>query len=443
MNKFNQIMEERMLPIASRIASQRHLLALRDGMLYAMPLMIISSIFIIISQFPLDPYQNAMVSIFGESWNTWEKTIMRPATMNFIAVVANMGTCLTLVKSYGEDGVPAAFISIPTYLVLTKLTPEGAWDPAMFGSSGIFVALIVGLLVAEIYRFFIQRKITIKMPEAVPPAVARSFEALIPAAVILTGALLIRLLISLTSFDTIQNFIYVILQQPLTMMGTSLPGTMIAEGFFDSFFWSLGLQGGQLVKSVMLPIWTQLGLENLDAFTAGASVMPHIATKQFIELFVMVGGSGHILPLVIWMLFFAKSQFVKKIGRLSIGPALFNISEPVVFGLPLALNPIMFIPFVLAPMAVIAFTYITMQLHIFPTPVGIDVPWVMPVFLNGFIATNGNLMAIVCQACGLLISFFIWAPFISIYDKQMLLEEMGKSHEAASVELEKKVEHGR
>ncbi len=233
------------------------------------------------------------------------------------------------------------------------------------------------------------------------------------------------MLVGLTSYQSVANFIFEILQQPLTAAGTSLPGTLIAQ-FFNSLFWGLGLHGGQLVKSVMLPIWTQQMDTNLAAFTAGSAIMPNIVTKQFIELFTWVGGSAGTLSLAVYMAFFAKSKQVKQIGKLSLGPGIFNINEPIIFGLPIALNPIMIIPFILAPMATITFSYLTMQAGIFPIPVGIDMPWTTPIFISGFISTNGNIMGVVLQAINFVISFVIYYPFIKMYDKQKLKEEQSE-----------------
>lgn len=421
MEKINVFLEEKLLPIASKISGQKHLLALRDGLILAMPLMIVSSFFIIISQFPFEPYQNLMISIFGESWSTWELAICRPATMNLIAIVATIGVASNLVKSYGLDGTAAGFLSLSAYLVITPLS-DSKWLQTDFGAQGLFTAMIVGLITGEIYRLVIKKNLTIKMPDSVPPAVSKSFEALIPATFIITIALITRLVVSTTSFGSVSNFIFVILQKPLTDAGTSLPGTLVAQ-FFNSLFWGLGLHGGQLVKSVMLPIWTDLMVQNLDAYTAGATVMPNIVTKQFIELFTWVGGSAGTLSLAVYMAFFAKSKQIKQIGKLALGPGIFNINEPIIFGLPIALNPIMIIPFILAPMATITFSYLTMQAGIFPIPVGIDMPWTTPIFISGYISTGNNIMGVVLQMINFLISFAIYYPFIKVYDNQKYLEE--------------------
>lgn len=424
MKRLQDFLEKKILPFAAVISGQKHLLALRDGLILAMPLMIISSFFIIISQLPIPAYKEFMISVFGEGWTTWELAMVRPATMNLIAIVATIGVSSTLVKSYGRDGTAAGFLSLSAYLVLTPLGEGNMWPQVPFGAQGLFMAMIIGLLVGEIYRLVLQRNWTIKMPSSVPPAISRSFEALIPAGIIIASALILRLLVSLTDFGSVQNVIYQVLQQPLTKAGTSLPGTLVAQ-FFNSFFWGLGLHGGQLVKSVMLPIWTTQMADNLNAFTAGMTVMPNIVTKQFIELFTWVGGSAGTLSLTVWMCLFAKSRQVKQIGKLAIGPAIFNINEPIIFGLPIALNPIMIIPFILAPMATITFSYLTMQAGIFPIPVGIDMPWTTPILISGYISTAGNFMGVVLQIINFFISLVIYYPFISLYDKQKLKEEAG------------------
>lgn len=172
----------------------------------------------------------------------------------------------------------------------------------------------------------------------------------------------------------------------------------------------------------MSPIWYGAMDENRLAFQAG-EVLPNIFTIQFFEIFINIGGSGATLALVITMFFRSRSKQMKQLGKLAIGPAVFNINEPIIFGMPIVMNPMLLLPFIVSPLLMMIATYIGMSTGLVAKPAGIAVPWTMPPLFSGYLATGGKISGAVMQLINLFISFAVYYPFFRMWDKQKLKEE--------------------
>lgn len=418
--------EEKFIPVATRIANQRHILALRDGIVLAMPLLIIGSLFIIISDFPVDAYQNFMTGLFGEGWGdfVWNDVVV--ATTSIITLVATFGIAKSLVESYELDGTPAGIIALSSLFVLLPLDVDTwGWNADLFGTSTLFMGMIVALLNGELYRIIVKKKLVIKLPDSVPPSISNSFVALIPAGAAIVLSLIVKLALRATSFGDLGTLINAVVSAPLTVAGTSYPGGLFAT-FIEQLLWSFGIHGSSVVTAVMEPIWLNANLENLAAFQAGATQLPHIITQTFIENFMWIGGSGATLPLVIYMLCFARSKMLKDLGRLSAAPGIFNINEPVVFGLPIVMNPFLMIPYILAPLAIFTISYFGLYLNIFPRMVGVSIPWTTPYLISGYLATGGRIGGVLLQIVNFVVAFLIWLPFIRSWDKKNVAIEQAE-----------------
>lgn len=180
-----------------------------------------------------------------------------------------------------------------------------------------------------------------------------------------------------------------------------------------------------IVSGILSPIWLTLMDQNRVAFQAGKPV-PNVVTAQFFDVFQNMGGSGTTFSLAILLLLFSKSRQLKEIGKLSIGPGCFNINEPIIFGLPIVMNPILIIPFILAPLVAVTITYWSMKLGLVAKPVGIAMPWTTPPFISGYIATGGKISGVVIQIITFLVSGMIYYPFFKMWDKKKVEEEMGE-----------------
>lgn len=411
---------EKTMPYVSAVAGQRHLLAMREAMIHIVPFTLASSVFVLISRFPCKPYQDFMVLIAGAGWGNWEQDIVRPVMMGIIALLGAASSSMSLSKAYGHDGLDAGFLAVAAYAILA-FSKDVDGNLSWGGAEGLWLAMLVGLGTAELQHRLKSFSLW-KTETILPQAFVRSVRPMMIAFVIMGISVGIRRIGYLFSQEGLWNVWMAWVQRPFFHIGTSLSGTLLVQGI-NSFFWGLGLHGAQLVNSVMLPVWMTQTLENMEVFIAGGTVFPHIVTKQFIELFIWIGGSAGSMSMVLWMRIFAKSKHVKNVGKMALLPAIFNIDEPVVFGLPIVLNPILMVPFVLAPVATTLFSYMTIKWGIFPVLCGIDLPWSTPVFISGFLATNGDIRGVILQLCNLGISFLVYAPFIYVYDRRMMLTE--------------------
>lgn len=438
MAKFTQMLEEKVMPVAGKIAGQKHLQALRDGLILTMPLIIVGSIFLILGFIPIDSYPQFMADTFGADWLT---KLLYPvnATFDIMALIAGFGIAYRLAEHYKVDPLNAGAVSVAAFILstpyFTLFTPEGAdaalkvggvLPMAFLGSKGLFVAIIIALFSTEIYRWVIQKNIVIKMPDGVPPSVSKSFVALFPAFLVILVVWVIRLLIEKTSFETLHNVIGQLLQEPLGALGGTLIGGLIAV-LLIQLLWSTGLHGASIVGGVMGPVWLAATDANRLALQAGEE-MPKIITQQFIDIFIYMGGSGATFAFALMMLLFARSQHAKQLGRLSIGPGIFNINEPITFGAPVVMNPLLLIPFILAPMALVVTTYIGMSTGFAPKTSGIAIPWTTPPIIGGYLATGGNWRGAAMQLINLAVTFAIYYPFFRMWDKQNFETEKGTAN---------------
>ncbi|WP_373895486.1 PTS cellobiose transporter subunit IIC [Virgibacillus sp. CBA3643] len=415
-NRFMEVLENMLMPIADKLNNNRYLTALRDGFMVALPLIIFGSIFVVIANFP---FLDRMIS--EEAFTAYQNALgpASDATLSIMGTFVIIGIGYKLTEHYGGEAIYGGVVAFAAFLILTPQVLEdvsGVIPTSSLGAEGMFLGIFTAFISAELYRFFVQKDWTIKMPAGVPSAVSKSFSALIPITMTLTVFLLIRIVFSYTPFDTIQNFIYTIIQEPLTALGSGLPATIIAV-LMIQVFWFFGLHGQIIVNSVFDPIWYALNDQNLQAFQAGTE-LPNIITKQFIDSFLVgMGGTGMTLAVIILIFIIGKSRQLKEIGRLGAPAGIFNVNEPIIFGLPIVMNPLIIIPWLLAPVVVTIITYYSMAIGLVPPPAGIIVPWTTPPILSGFLATGNAWQGAVLQAVNIVVVMVIWWPFLKLLDK--------------------------
>lgn len=422
MDRFMDKIGDTIAPIATKMTSNRYLSAIKEGFFGSTPILIAGSIFLLFTSLPFNGYAEFMTNIFGKKWMDFFY-LPYQASFNLMSIYVVVGMARSLSKYYKVDeklGIALSFVGI---FVLTPLifTADGAKGLPLdnFAAKGLFVCMIATAISIEIYRFCTQKGITIKMPDSVPQNVSNAFAAVIPAFAIILLFDVLRTLFALTAFGSAQQFIFTILQQPLQSLGGTLPATFIAL-LVESVIWCFGIHGSSIVSSVMNPIWYALSAENLAAVEAGTA-MPNIVNYQFISFFVKLGGVGATLSLTLLCLFKSKSDQYKALGKLGIGASLFNINEPIIFGFPIVLNPMMMIPFVLSNVTVGVVTYAAIWSGLVPYINGVNLPYTIPVVISGFMLCGwrGALLQVVL----LLITGLIYYPFFKAQDKQAYLEE--------------------
>lgn len=289
------------------------------------------------------------------------------------------------------------------------------------GSKGLFTGMLIAILASELYHQICKvDALQIKMPEQVPASVAKSFSALIPAFLVVLITSLLNLFVVAISGNYINDLIFAGIQRPLQHVGGSLPGFLVFE-LIALLFWGVGLHGDNLISGVLTPILTGLILENLETVAAEGTPV-NIINECFQRGFYGLGGTGMTISLTLAILIAGKRAENRSTAKIALIPNLFNIGEINVFGIPIVLNPILLIPFIVAPVVTILFGYIMTVLHICPV-MYVQIPWTMPPLLHGFLATGGNIMGAVCELGGIAIATLIYLPFVVLYERQQAADE--------------------
>lgn len=435
----NNFINEKLLPPVMKFVNTKAVTAIKNGMLYPIPFIVIGAVFLILGQFPIQAVQDylneiGLGPIFMQANN---------ASFGIMALFAVFGIAYSWVRDEGHDAVPAGMLAIVVDIILQPDTvksvtsianPErvstawqvsGVIDKAWLGGKGMIVAIIVGLLVGWSYSWFMKKGFTIKLPEQVPANVAASFTALIPGAAIVTVATAIYGIFKLGFNTTMVEWIYATIQTPL-QHATDGPLGVVVVAFLPVFLWFFGVHGATIVGGIMTPLLLANNAENLALYKAGKLTLDngaHIVTQAFMDQFITVTGSGMTIGLVIFMLVRAKSVQMKTLGKLEIVPALFNINEPILYGLPLVLNPLLAIPFILTPLVSGFATYAVIAMGIIPPFNGMYVPWTTLAIVSGLIV--GGWQGALWQAVMLVMTGFMYYPFARKYDKVLLAEEQG------------------
>ncbi|SDY00299.1 PTS system, cellobiose-specific IIC component [Evansella caseinilytica] len=411
MNPVMQWMEKHFIPIAGRIGSQRHLVAVRDGFVAIMPLIIIGSFAVLINNLPIDFFQSFMVNTFGEGWKTLGGNIW-DGSFAVLSLLVVAGISYNLAKSYDVDSLSAALLAVGCYIILTPTTEDWGLSYAWTGSQGLFVGVLTALVVTELFRLLYQSKFTIKMPEGVPSGVVKSFRALIPAAVILLLVSGLQMFIAALTDGSIHELVFTVIQQPLQALGNTLPAALTIT-FLNQLLWFFGLHGTNILGPVIDSIYLPLLEENISLFAQGTSAVdvPYIVTKPFLDAYVFMGGTGTTLALIAAIFLVSASKHYRTIGKLSAPAGIFNINEPVMFGLPVVLNPVMFIPFLTIPVLLTLTSYFAIVIGFVPKTVAL-VPWTTPPLISGYLVTGGSFAGVVLQLFNLTLATVLYIPFI-------------------------------
>ena len=444
MNKF---INEKLMPPMMKFLNTKAVTAIKNGMLYPIPFIIIGAIFLILANFP---QQNVADCIAQIGWAPIFNQAYA-ASFGIMALFAAFGIAYSWVKSEGYEGASAGLTSIIVMVMLqpstistvTKIADgsavvgeyqvSGVIDAAWLGGTGMILAMLAGLLVGWSYSWFMKKDIRIKLPEQVPANVSDSFGALVPAFVITFVAMLIYALSVLTTDQTPIEWIYTLIQTPL-QHATDGPLGVFLIAFLPVFIWWFGVHGATVIGGIMTPLLLANNADNLKLFQEGNLSLDHgahIVTQAFMDQFITVTGSGMTFGFFIFMIYRARSVQMKTIGKLTLAPAFFNINEPVLFGMPIVLNPILAFPFLIAPLVSGFGTYAAIALGIIPPFNGIFVPWTTPPILSGLIV--GGWQGAAWQALMIFVTGAIYWPFAKKYDA-ILVQQEKEAYEAEQAE---------
>jgi PTS system cellobiose-specific IIC component len=391
-------MQEKVLGYAKKIQDNIYLSSISQGLMQIFPILLLGSFALLLAVLPIDTWQNLIT-------NTGIRPYMmavQSLTVNSVALYASFSIGGKLASFFNKEPMIPGVISVFAFLVLTPLN-EGAIDPSWLSAQGLFVAMIASLLATRIYVLLIDKGISIKMPDSVPPFVSKTFASLVPVIVVGTSVMVISWLFTFTSYGSFADLIYSLVALPLQGLSGSV-WSLVFIVFIQCILWFLGVHGSLVVASFIQTLYVPLDVNQQAAVAEGVtnSELPHILGQGFYSVFSGIGGAGGTLSLVIIMLLFGKAKQNKTLAGLSIVPGLFTVNEPVIFGFPLILNPIMAIPFISVPIIQTLVAYFAMALGLAPRLNGVNPGFGLPVLINGFM-TGGwriSLLQLICVLIG-------------------------------------------
>ena len=436
MDKFQSAIERLLVPVSTKLNAQRHICAVRDAFILSFPLTMAGSLMVLLN--------NVFLSADGFMFKILQFDKLFPGIVKFQAVFAPVvkGSAdifsilivfliaRNLAKLMEGDDLLTGLTAISVYFIIYPdyFDNEGVnyLTNQYMGAQGLFVAILVGLLVGELMsRLAKSDKLEIKMPEQVPSAVARSFKVLIPIIITTIFFSVLNYFVKMAAPGGLHELIYNIIQTPLTRMSQSLFSVIILA-LLSQLLWAMGIHGPNTIAAIRDTMFSEAGNANLlhyaESGTTWGAPYP-ITYSGLATAFAEYGGSGATLGLIIAILIFSKNKESKSIGKLSFVPGLFNINEMVIFGLPIILNPIYIIPFIIAPLVNIMIGYTAVMILKIMPPVTIGIPWTTPGPLMPFLGTGGNIVALCVGFICLAVSVLIYSPFVIAANKAAIIED--------------------
>ncbi|MEN9797156.1 MAG: hypothetical protein RL653_852 [Pseudomonadota bacterium] len=405
-------------------ATQRHLVAVRDGVVGALPLVLVGSVFLLLAQPPL-PALTAGAEV--PAWRQWlqdaSPTLLIPYRVlgGLVALYVTFSAAYSLARSYALDAAANGLLSVAALLLAAYRLPGAGRTPHLeisrLGAGAIFGGLLVAVATVEITRQFVKRKWTVRLPDTAPDAVVRSFVALAPAACVLSGTFL---LVHVAGVDLLRVLEHA--ARPLVRAADSLPAALAVTAV-DGALWLLGVHASAALATLK-PLWESMLMQNAEAAAQGLRVLPHTATQPFYLWFAWQGGSGATLPLAL-LLLRARSTQLRTVGRAGVLPALFNVNEPILFGVPVVLNGTLVVPFLLVPALSVTTAWVALRAG-WVTPPYLELPWTLPAPLGAWLSTGGDVRALLLQCFNLGLGLLVYWPFVRRYDRALRAREQGK-----------------
>ncbi len=442
MNRFISFLEEKFVPVAAKIGGQKHLVAIRDSFASLMPLILVGAFAVLLNNVFFVPWSLLAKYIGPESaFIVWANTniaplfsIMESGTLSIIALGLAFAMGYNRAANEDKDSLSTGLISVASFLLLGALARNNEVVAShvtnFLGAQGIFIALIVGLLTPEIYFAIVKKDWVIKMPDSVPPAVSRGFSAVIPGFIAVFFWAVIAYILNVGAGMNIFTWFEANIASGLSVLGQSIFSIVFISTLIP-LLWFFGLHGANMLEAIMSPVYGTMGIENISKYSNGIRALGTGADELAVwvrgswDAYVFMGGSGATLPLIVAILIFSKVKSQKEIAKLGLPPGIFMINEPVLFGIPIVLNPIYFIPFIVVQPVLTLVAFYATKIG-FAGPIVNTVPWTTPPILNAFLATNGSWGAVAVSIINLVIAFVIYMPFVMIanrYEEQRIKDE--------------------
>ncbi len=421
MNKFIEALQRILMPIASGMNKNRYVRAMRDGFVLSLPYTMVGSILTSLFSLPF------LADIMSGTLLAQIKSFVAPTTIwsnSIISLFVVIGIAYSLAKEYKMNPLHSSMTSVVMFLITCPsfvadangTVFNNALGFSYIGAKAIFSAIIMAIIGVEVFRWAINHKLTIKLPDSVPASIQDSFTSFIPAGIAMIVAIMIRQGFTFTTQGNLTDFIFYWVQAPLSGLALSYP-SMLIYGIGINLFWFFGLHGQTMVGSVFTPFLTASGTENIEALAAGQA-LPNLINGGYSRAFIAFGFWISVPLLIALFLYTKKHKRTdwKEVMKISLIPGLFNIYEPLMFGLPLVLNPFALIPMLVTPIISHTVAYFLTVAKIIPYATGVALPITTPIGLAGILATN-SIMAGVVQVLLMIPLSAMWYFFLSVQDK--------------------------
>ena len=401
----SRVLNDRVVPALTRVSENTYLSAIRAGMVSVVPLTIIGGLFMIVAFLPVKGWEARVAP--------YHNLLQVPVTATFglLAVFVCFFIAYDLGARLKQDAVVSAAIATVVFLLI-QINPETqtlAMDG--LGSRGVFTAVLIALLSVRVQKLFTDWNVVVRMPANVPPVVYQSFLSLVPLVFLVLAFWLIRFVLGVDINHFVQTAF-----KPLVFALNTLPGILV-YAFLVTMLWSIGINGDNTVDAVVAPIFLQYLAANVDAMRLGQP-LPYVTANGFFTTFVNVGGTGATIALAL-VLLNSRDPGFRKVSRLSLPTQIFQINEPIFFGLPIVLNPVLMIPYVLSALILTTSTYLLMHWGVIHKPF-VNVPWTTPPVIGHYLVTGGDWRAAVWGVASIGIAMAVYYPFAKAAERQRL-----------------------
>ncbi len=407
-NAATAFLNKRLVPALTALSENTYMSAIRAGMVSVVPLTIIGGLFMVVSYLPVGGWDK-----FVEPYLPLLQVPVT-ATFGLLAVFVCFAIGYDLGKRLKQEAIVSASMATVIFLMLQIQLKDQTFSMDGLGSKGLFTAIIIALISVRVQKFFTDKDFVIKLPENVPPIVYESFLSLSPLFFLVLVFWLIRFVLGVDINNLVQTAF-----TPLVFALNTLPGILV-YAFLVTMLWSVGINGDNAMDAIVAPIFLQYLAANVEAMTQGQP-LPYVTANGFFTTFVNVGGTGATiaLALIMWN---SKEPGFRKVSRLSLPTQIFQINEPIFFGFPIVLNPILMIPYILNALILTAGSYLLIDWGVIHKPF-VNVPWTTPPVIGHYLVSGGDWRAAVWGIVSIVIAMLVYYPFAKAAERQRLQAE--------------------
>ncbi len=427
MGKFTDKIEKVLTPFGAKLQNVMFMQAISESLQATLPILIVGSFTTLIASLDIGPWQNIVQSI-PDLVSVCQKITMFTSsgyTLLMLIALAYLYCRKIELKEY----ISCTALTAAAFLILSEVT-DGNVAASALGMKGMILALFIGILVPGSVKFLLDKNIKIHMPDSVPKFVEEGFSILLPAVIVCAAAGAIDYFFTMLGYTSFQTFFYSAIQIPVQGIGLSFGGFVFISCLGALVMWP-GLHAST-ISAFIQPLALAASAANLEAWNAGET-LPHIIEYSFMQSGKFGGGANLLLPCII-ALIFCKSKQLKSVAKLGIVPAVFCIGEPILFGFPMMLNPMMVIPMILSTITTYAIYYISIVSGIVGQFTGVVLPWTTPPVLNAVLSSSTPVQAVIMQLAAMAVGILVYYPFVKVYDNQLVKKEAQSELSGAETE---------